>query len=30
MENVKNPCKNNKFQVSAPPWNDAFRLPDGY
>ena len=29
MENIKNSYKNNEFQVSAPTWNDAFRLPDG-
>ena len=28
-ENRKNPYNNNKFKISAPTWNDEFRLPDG-
>ena len=27
--NIKNPCKNNKFKISAPRWNDEFELPNG-
>ena len=23
------PCKNNKFKISALPWNEEFELPDG-
>ena len=29
MENIKSSYKNNKFQISAPTWNDEFKLPDG-
>ena len=25
---IKNTCKNNKFKMSAPIWNDRFELPD--
>ena len=28
-KNVKSICKNNKFKISAPPWNETFDLPDG-
>ena len=28
-KNIKSEYKNNKFQISAPIWNDAFDLPDG-
>ena len=28
-ENMKNSYKNNKFKMSAPTWNDEFKLPDG-
>ena len=27
--NIKSECKNNKFKISAPTWNDEFHLPDG-
>ena len=27
--NIKNSCKNNKFKISAPTWNDKFELLDG-
>ena len=26
---IKNKCKNNRFIISAPTWNDEFELPDG-
>ena len=26
---IKSAYKNNKFKISAPSWNDEFRLPDG-
>ena len=26
---TKNSYNNNKFKISAPPWNDKFELPDG-
>ena len=29
MENFKSIYKNNKFQISAPTWNETFDLPDG-
>ena len=29
-KNIKSEYKNNKFKISAPTWNDAFALPDGY
>ena len=28
-KNVKKLCKNNKFKISAPMWNDKSELPDG-
>ena len=28
-KNIKSEYKTNKFQISAPIWNDAFDLPDG-
>ena len=28
-KNIKSACKNNKFKISAPTWNDKFGLPDG-
>ena len=28
MENIKKSCKNNKFKISAPIWNEEFELPD--
>ena len=28
-KNIKSECKNNKFKISAPTWNDTFDLPDG-
>ena len=28
-KNVKSTYNNNKFQISAPTWNDKFELPDG-
>ena len=28
-KNIKNSCNNNKFNISAPTWNDKFELPDG-
>ena len=28
-KNIKSEYKNNKFQISAPIWNDTFDLPDG-
>ena len=28
-KNVKSIYNNNKFKISAPPWNDTFDLPDG-
>ena len=27
--NIKKSCKNNKFKISAPTWNDKFELLDG-
>ena len=27
-ENMKKPCKINKFKISAPTWNEEFELPD--
>ena len=27
-KNMKKPCKNNKFKMSAPTWNEEFELPD--
>ena len=29
QKNIKNSCKNNKFKMSAPIWNEEFELPDG-
>ena len=29
MEKQKSSFKNNKFEISAPMWNDKFELPDG-
>ena len=29
MKNIKSSCNNNKFKLSAPTWNDEFKLPDG-
>ena len=26
---IKKSCKNNKFKVSAPTWNQKLELPDG-
>ena len=28
-KNIKSSCNNNKFKISAPIWNDEFKLPDG-
>ena len=28
-KNIKKLCKNNKFKISAPAWNEKFELPDG-
>ena len=28
-KNVKKSYKNNKFEISAPTWNEEFELPDG-
>ena len=28
-KNTKKSYKNNKFQISAPIWNEEFELPDG-
>ena len=28
MEDIKKSCKNNKFKISAPTWNEEFELPD--
>ena len=28
-KNIKSSYKSNKFEVSAPTWNDEFELPDG-
>ena len=27
-KNIKNAYKNNKFEISAPTWNDKYELPD--
>ena len=29
MEKIKSECNNNKFNISAPTWNETFDLPDG-
>ena len=28
-KNINSSYNNNKFKISAPPWNDKFELPDG-
>ena len=28
-KNIKNTFNNNKFKISAPTWNEEFKLPDG-
>ena len=28
-KNIKKSCKNNKFNISAPTWNEGFEVPDG-
>ena len=28
-KNIKSSCNNSKFEISAPTWNDKFKLPDG-
>ena len=28
-KNIKNSYNNNKFKISAPTWNEDFKLPDG-
>ena len=28
-KNIKSSYHNNKFEISAPTWNDKFELPDG-
>ena len=28
-KNIKNSCNNNEFKISAPTWNDEFKLPNG-
>ena len=28
-KNIKGSYNNNKFEISAPTWNDKFELPDG-
>ena len=28
-KNIKNSYNNNRFKISAPTWNDKFKLPDG-
>ena len=28
-KNIKKSYKNNKFEISAPTWNEKFDLPDG-
>ena len=28
-DNIKRSCSNNKFKISAPIWNEDFKLPDG-
>ena len=28
-KNIKSSYNNSKFKISAPPWNDEFKLPDG-
>ena len=29
-KNIKSEYNNNKFKISAPTWNEAFDLPDGF
>ena len=29
LKNIKKSCKNNKFKISTPTWNEEFELPDG-
>ena len=29
MKNIKTSCKNNKFKISPPTWNEEFKLLDG-
>ena len=29
-KNIKSAYNNNKFKISAPPWNGTFDLPDGF
>ena len=29
-KNIKDTYKNNKFKISAPTWNEEFKLPDGF
>ena len=28
-KNIKKSYKNNRFEISAPTWNEGFELPDG-
>ena len=28
LKNIKNSCNTNKFEISAPTWNDKLELPD--
>ena len=28
LENIKKSYKSNKFKISAPTWNEKFKLPD--
>ena len=28
-KNIKKSCKNKKFKISAPTWNEGFELPEG-
>ena len=28
-KNIKSSCNNNRFKISAPTWNEEFKLPDG-
>ena len=28
-KNIKTSCRNNKFKISGPTWNEEFELPDG-
>ena len=29
IQNIKKTYKNNKFKISAPTWNEEFKLPGG-